>query len=121
MKTVLLVDDSRAVRMAGRKIVESLGCGVLEACNGQDAMRVCSEHPEVDAILLDWDMPIMNGLEFLKSLRAGSNLQPIVLMCTTHNGFTDISEALAAGANEYVMKPFTGDIIKEKLQEAGVL
>jgi two-component system, chemotaxis family, chemotaxis protein CheY len=121
MKTVLLVDDSRATRLAGRRIVESLGCGALEANDGVEALEVCDSHPEVDAILLDWNMPVMNGLDFLKSLRAVPRRQPVVVMCTTENDFSRITEALAAGANEYIMKPVTEEIVREKLQEAGVL
>jgi len=121
MTTVLLVDDSRAIRGIGRKIVEGLGMQALEACDGAEALTICQKHPEVDAVLLDWNMPVMNGLEFLTALRAEQRRQPIVVMCTTENDFDHISTALAAGANEYVMKPFTDEILREKLQEAGVL
>lgn len=117
MKTVLLVDDSRAVRLAGKRIFESLGFGTLEAGDGQQALDVVAANPTIDAVLLDWNMPIMNGLDFLKALRS----QPVVVMCTTENDIKHITDALTAGANEYVMKPFTEDIIREKLQETGVL
>jgi two-component system chemotaxis response regulator CheY len=120
MKTMLLVDDSRAIRTIGRRIVEALGMQV-EANDGAEALNVCQQHPDVDAVLLDWNMPVMNGLEFLTALRAEERRQPIVVMCTTENDFDHISTALAAGANEYVMKPFTEEILREKLQEAGVL
>jgi two-component system chemotaxis response regulator CheY len=121
MTTVLLVDDSRAIRSIGRRIVETLGMQALEAENGALALEVCQQHPDLDAVLLDWNMPVMNGLEFLTALRAKERRQPVVVMCTTENDFDHISAALAAGANEYVMKPFTEDILREKLQEAGVL
>lgn len=121
MKTVLLVDDSRTIRMVGRRIVESLGAGVLEAGNGAEALDVCRDHPDVDAVLLDWNMPVMNGLEFLTALRSQERRQPIVVMCTTENDFQHISTALSAGANEYIMKPFTEEILCDKLREAGVL
>jgi two-component system chemotaxis response regulator CheY len=107
--------------MAGRRILEALGMGVLEANDGAEALEVCRQHPEVDAILLDWNMPVMNGLEFLTALRSKEQPQPIVVMCTTENDFQHITTALTAGANEYVMKPFTEDILREKLHEAGVL
>jgi len=93
----------------------------LEANDGKQALDVCQQHPDVDAVILDWNMPVMNGLEFLTALRAEQRHQPVVVMCTTENDFEHISTALAAGANEYVMKPFTEDILREKLQEAGVL
>jgi len=121
MKTVLLVDDSRAIRLAGRRIVESLGIDVLEAGDGAEALQLCHQHADIDAVLLDWNMPVMDGLEFLTALRSESRPQPIVVMCTTENDFQHISTALAAGANEYIMKPFTDDILREKLHEAGVL
>ena len=121
MKTVLLVDDSRVVRLAGRRIFESLGFTALEACDGADALRVMSERPEVDAVLLDWNMPVMNGLEFLRELRKDRPSSPVVVMCTTENDISHISDALTAGANEYIMKPFTDDIVREKLQATGVL
>ena len=75
MKKVLLVDDSRAIRVAGRRIVESLGLSVLEANDGREALAVCDSNPEIAAILLDWNMPVMNGLEFLQALRAGKHLR----------------------------------------------
>src|SRR5262245_42602433 len=121
MKKVLLVDDSRAIRSIGRRIVERLGMEALEAGDGREALGMCDSHPDVAAILLDWNMPVMNGLEFLQALRAGNREQPVVVMCTTENEFSRITTALSAGANEYIMKPFTEDIVREKLQEAGVL
>ena len=121
MKTILLVDDSRAVRLAGRRIMSAIGMEVLEAEHGEEALAMVHQHA-VDVILLDWNMPIMNGLEFLKALRAESELaQPTVIMCTTENDMSRIIEATEAGANEYVMKPFTEEIVRGKLQETGVI
>jgi two-component system chemotaxis response regulator CheY len=122
MKKLLLVDDSRAVRLLGKRIVNTLGFTILEAENGEEALRVCAEHPDLDAILLDWNMPVMDGLEFLKALRARpAAKRPIVVMCTTENDMVRIVEAIQAGADEYIMKPFTEDIVREKLQETGIL
>lgn len=121
MKRALLVDDSRAVRMVGRRILQSLGFDTLEAGDGQEALSVYRANPTVDAVLLDWNMPVMNGLDFLKALRKETSPQPVVVMCTTENDLAHITEALSAGANEYIMKPFTDDIVKEKFQETGVL
>ena len=122
MKKLLLVDDSRAVRLLGKRIVTPLGFEIFEAENGQEALAVISQHPDIDAVLLDWNMPVMNGLEFLKALRAQPLVkQPVVVMCTTENEMARIVEAMQAGANEYIMKPFTEDIVRDKLHETGVL
>ena len=123
MKTLLLVDDSRAVRLAERRIVNSLGMNILEAENGQEALTLLQRTPHgVDAILLDWNMPVMDGVTFLRALRGNARMaQPTVLMCTTENDMAHIAEALLAGADEYIMKPFTEEIVREKLHEAGVI
>ena len=122
MKTVLLVDDSRAVRLVGRRMMGAFGLEVLEAEDGKQALEVARANPELDAILLDWNMPIMDGMEFLTALRAEDRQkQPIVVMCTTQNDMPRIVQAMQAGANEYIMKPFTEDIIRDKFEETGVL
>lgn len=122
MKKILLVDDSRAVRMFMRRVASSLGLTTLEAENGQQAMLIAQQHPDLDVVLLDWNMPVMDGLSFLKALREDAReRQPAVVMCTTENEMARIVEAMAAGANEYIMKPFTEDIIREKLEGVGVL
>jgi len=122
MKKILLVDDSRAVRMVGRRISSSIGLETYEAADGKQAMEMILQHPDIDVVLLDWNMPVMDGLTFLKTLREASlERQPVVVMCTTENDMSRIVEAMQAGANEYVMKPFTEDIIRDKLEETGVL
>jgi two-component system, chemotaxis family, chemotaxis protein CheY len=122
MKKILLVDDSTAVRMVERRFVAPLGMEILEADNGQSALNVVREHSDVDVILLDWNMPVMDGLSFLKALRGESrDRQPVVVMCTTENEMPRIVEALQAGADEYIMKPFTEEIVRDKLAEAGIL
>ncbi len=121
MKTCLIVDDSRVVRKVARKILEELGFSCTEAEDGQKAFEACmGAMPET--ILLDWNMPVMNGIEFLRKLRAApSGDVPKVVFCTTENDFSFIQEALTAGANEYIMKPFDSDIIQSKFQQIGVL
>jgi len=122
MKTILLVDDSRAVRLVGRRMMGTFGLEVLEAEDGKQALEVARANPELDAVLLDWNMPIMDGMEFLTALRAEEReKQPIVVMCTTENDMPRIVQAMDAGANEYIMKPFTEDIVRDKLEETGVL
>ena len=121
MKTFLVVDDSGVVRKVARKILEELGFRVEEAEDGQKALDYCLNTGMPDAVLLDWNMPVMSGIEYLKELRQkpGGN-QPVVLFCTTENDITFIQEALSAGANEYIMKPFDGEIIKNKLIQVGL-
>ena len=121
MKTCLIVDDSKVVRMVARKILESLNFEIEEAEDGQQALNACSQNmPEV--VLLDWNMPVKNGLEFLQELRAMSNVdQPIVVFCTTENDMSHIQEAISAGANEYIMKPFDSEIIESKFSQVGLI
>ncbi len=116
MKKVMLVDDSRTVRLIGRQIVEGAGVAVAEAENGEDALEVFHREGDVDGVLLDWNMPVMDGLSCLKALRRVADASRLrIVMCTTENDFEHISQALEAGADEYVMKPFTEEIIREKL------
>ena len=119
MATVLLVDDARTVRSICRRIMESMDYTVLEAENGQVALDLVHSHPEIELILLDWNMPVMDGLTFLKAVRAEPLVQqPKIVMCTTEAEFTQIATAIQAGADEYVMKPFTEDVIREKVEAA---
>ena len=121
MKSCLIVDDSKVVRMVARKILEGLNFQIEEAENGKAAMDLCQKQMP-DAILLDWNMPIMSGIEFLKNLRKMSGGQvPIVVFCTTENDLDHIQEAIGAGANEYIMKPFDSEIIESKFSQVGLL
>ncbi|NWH07959.1 MAG: response regulator [Alphaproteobacteria bacterium] len=121
MKHCLVVDDSRVIRKVARKILEELSFDISEAEDGRIALDACRQKMP-DAILLDWNMPNMSGIEFLRALRkeAGGE-HPIVVFCTTENDMDRISEALSAGANEYIMKPFDRDIIEAKFTEAGLV
>jgi len=121
MKTCLIVDDSRVIRMVARKILEKLGFSVSEAENGAQALDICKRELP-DGILLDRNMPVMDGLEFLASFRRlpGSGDTAVVL-CTTENTIDDIKRAIAAGADEYIMKPFDSEIIHSKFTEVGLL
>jgi len=121
MNYCLIIDDSRVIRKVSREIVESLDFRVSEAENGEAGLKACQvEMPDV--ILLDWNMPVMDGYSFLKALRSTPEGQaPKVVFCTTENGLDHITRALEAGADEYVMKPFDKDILATKLHGLGVL
>jgi two-component system chemotaxis response regulator CheY len=121
MKSCLVVDDSRVVRKVARKILEELHFTCSEAEDGKQAMEACArEMPH--AILLDWNMPVMTGIEFLRRLRKMSGGDaPKVVFCTTENDLAHIQEALSAGANEYIMKPFDSDIIQTKFAQVGLI
>ena len=121
MTSCLIVDDSKVVRTLERRIMESLGFTIAEAEDGQKAVDYCRAQ-QPDLILLDWHMPVMDGLEFIKVLRAmpGGDV-PKVIFCTTESEISHIMEALNAGANEYVMKPFDAEIIKGKLEQIGIV
>lgn len=121
MRTCLVVDDSSVIRKVARRILEGLDFQIVEAEDGAKALEVC-KRALPDAVLLDWNMPVMDGFEFLVQLRrmAGGDA-PKVVFCTTENGIDHISRALHAGANEYIMKPFDKDIVIAKFQEVGLL
>lgn len=121
MKSCLIVDDSKVVRMVARKILEGLSFATDEAEDGQQALEACRKQMP-DAVLLDWNMPVKSGLEFLQELRAMEDVtQPIVVFCTTENDMEHIKTALDAGANEYIMKPFDSDIIESKFVQVGLI
>ena len=117
----LVVDDSRVVRKAARRIVETLGFTVREAEDGAQALAACREAmPRV--VLLDWNMPVMDGISFLRAARAefGPD-RPVVVLCTTEAALERIVEALDAGAQEYIMKPFDAALLQDKFIQAGLL
>jgi two-component system chemotaxis response regulator CheY len=120
-RSCLVVDDSRVVRKVARRILEANGYAVTEAEDGQKALDECRAGLP-DAVLLDWNMPVMNGIEFLKALRGefGPD-RPTVLFCTTENDMTFIEQAIEHGAQEYIMKPFDEDILTGKFAQVGLL
>jgi two-component system chemotaxis response regulator CheY len=121
MKTCLVVDDSSVNRKVARRILEGLEFQIMEAENGEEAIESCKRQLP-DAILLDWNMPKMDGYDFLRVLRrlpGGDG--PKVVFCTTENDVAHIARALHAGANEYIMKPFDKDIVQAKFQEVGLI
>lgn len=121
MKTCLIVDDSGVIRKVARQIIESLGFTSEEAENGKIALERCTAKLP-DFILLDWNMPVMNGMDFLLELRKlPDGGTPIVVFCTTENDIKHIQQAISAGANEYIMKPFDAEIIRGKLEQLGLI
>jgi two-component system, chemotaxis family, chemotaxis protein CheY len=122
-KKALIVDDSKTIRMILGRIMQELGYEVCEAVNGRDALKVMeAEKGAVHLVLADWNMPEMNGLDLVKHLRRNPELASLkVIMVTTETEVDHIVSALDAGANEYVMKPFTKDILREKLEMVGIL
>jgi len=121
MKHCLVVDDSRVVRKVARKILEELKFEISEAEDGKIALDACRAGMP-DVVLLDWNMPNMNGIEFLRALRqeTGGD-KPVVVFCTTESGVSFIPQAIEAGANEYIMKPFDKEIIESKFSEVGLV
>ena len=121
MKTCLVVDDSKVIRKVARHILEALHFNVEEAGDGREALDRCNAGDLPDVILLDWNMPVMSGMEFLRSLgAAGFANRPKVVFCTTENDVAHIRAAIDAGADEYMMKPFDRDTLESKLQLVGV-
>ena len=120
MTSCLIVDDSRVIRKVSRHILEAMGFAVDEAGDGREAIDFCQQAMP-DLILLDWNMPVMSGIEFIKLLRStDKGDRPKVVFCTTENDAAHIRAAIQAGANEYVMKPFDRETLQIKLQLIGI-
>jgi two-component system chemotaxis response regulator CheY len=121
MKQVLVVDDSSVIRKVAKRILEGMRLQTAEAEDGQKALAACS-FLMPDAILLDWNMPVMDGFEFLRELRKmPGGTKPKVVFCTTENDVAHIARAMHAGADEYIMKPFDKQIVQSKLEEIGLV
>lgn len=121
MKTCLIVDDSRVVRKVAERIISDMGFDCTEVEDGQRAFEACVESMP-DAIVLDWNMPVMSGIEFLEKLRSlDGGTHPKVILCTTENDTKHIQRAVNAGADEYIMKPFNSDILESKFRQIGLL
>jgi two-component system, chemotaxis family, chemotaxis protein CheY len=121
MTNVLVVDDSAVIRKVARRILEGMKFETLEAADGRQALNLCARSMP-DAILLDWNMPVMDGFEFLRELRRmPGGVQPKVVFCTTENDVSHIARAMHAGADEYIMKPFDKEIVQSKFEEIGLV
>ncbi len=113
----MVVDDSKSIRQIERKYLEEMGFTVVEAENGEEALKVLKENPDIRLILLDWHMPVMNGYEFLKAVRANPEWSGIkIMMVTTENQQKSVIDAIMAGANEYLMKPFDKEMLANKIR-----
>jgi two-component system chemotaxis response regulator CheY len=122
MPKAMVIDDSRSMRMILSRTLRDLGFDIAEAANGQEALDRLNSNPEVSLILCDWNMPVMNGLQFVEKLRADARYaSSLIMMVTTETEAGQMVRALEAGANEYVMKPFTREIIEEKLRLLGAV
>jgi two-component system chemotaxis response regulator CheY len=123
MGTALVIDDSRAIRMILGRTLNRFGYEVCSAANGREAMEMIDRHSlDLSVILVDWNMPEMNGLEFVKAIRSDPKYSDVpLMMVTTETEVEQMYHALEAGANEYVMKPFTDEAIADKLRLLGVL
>jgi two-component system chemotaxis response regulator CheY len=112
----LVIDDSRAIRIIIGKILREIGMEVVEAAHGQEALEQLKQNPDIELLLVDWNMPVMNGLDFIQAVRAQRAYDGVrIMMVTTETESEQVTRALQAGANEYVMKPFTKDILVAKL------
>jgi two-component system, chemotaxis family, chemotaxis protein CheY len=117
----LVVDDSKAMRMILGKTLKELGFQVAEAGHGREALTRLNEGEDIDLMLVDWNMPVMNGYELVCAVRANALLGSVrIMMVTTEISMNQVQQALAAGANEYLMKPFTKEILIEKLTLLGM-
>jgi two-component system, chemotaxis family, chemotaxis protein CheY len=117
----LVIDDSRAVRLLVGNILREQGFEVHEAGDGQQGLEQLQQNPEIGLVLVDWNMPVMDGLEFIKSVRKSRSWDSLrIVMVTTETESEQVQRAMIAGANEYVMKPFTSEVLVAKLSLLGV-
>jgi two-component system, chemotaxis family, chemotaxis protein CheY len=118
----LVIDDSKTMRRIVSRVLVGLGYEVVEAADGQQALDAMVEGPLPDLACVDWNMPVMDGLQFVVTLRAEREYRNITLMMvTTESEYSQIVRALAAGAHEYLIKPFTADAVEEKLAILGMV
>ncbi|HEX3152759.1 MAG TPA: response regulator [Gemmataceae bacterium] len=118
----LVIDDSRTVRIIIRQTLVENGMEVVEAGNGREGLEQLHAYDDVQVVLVDWNMPVMNGLEFVQAVRARREYDPIrIMMVTTETEQEQVLRALDAGANEYLMKPFTKEVLIAKLSLLDVL
>ncbi len=114
----LVVDDSKMVRTVQQRALESMGWDVVQACNGEEGLGALEKMAECDLVLADWQMPVMDGLAMVRRIRAGEKFKDVTVIMVSSNAVLDsIQEALDAGANDFVMKPFSVEALKERVTE----
>jgi two-component system chemotaxis response regulator CheY len=112
----LIIDDSRAMRAIIRKTLTEVGIDVVEAGDGREGLELLRQAPDTELVLIDWNMPVMNGIDFVKAVRSDRTFDPVrIMMVTTETSQDQLIRALETGANEYLMKPFTKDVLVAKL------
>ncbi|MCA9197466.1 MAG: response regulator [Planctomycetales bacterium] len=117
----LIVDDSRAMRRILRGIVTQLGFDVIEASNGAEGYDKLVANEDIELVLVDWNMPVMNGIELVKKVRSEPRYETLkMVMVTTETEPQQMARAIMAGVDEFVMKPFTSDILIDKFKLIGV-
>lgn len=120
-RRALLIDDSRAMRMLLGSQVRALGFDIIEAGDGSEALAALHERHDVDLALVDWNMPVMNGLEFIRAVRSDKEYRDLcIVVITSETELSQMQAALDAGADEYLMKPFTRDSLGSKLELLGL-
>lgn len=118
---VLIIDDSKAIRRLVGRIMKELGFEVSEAGDGKEGLEILEKHGNIDLVLVDWNMPVMNGLDFIKAVRSHEKHADLaMIMITTESEMERMAMAFVAGVNEYIMKPFTAEMIREKMEIIGV-
>ncbi len=116
----LIIDDSAVMRRIMKLNLSVMGFEIFEASNGREGLDRLREMTNADLVMVDWNMPVMDGIDFVRAVRADSNFNGVCLvMVTTNNDAENVATALRAGANEYIMKPFTQDVIQRKLELLG--
>lgn len=117
----LVVDDSSATRFIIARMLREIGCSVVEAENGEVALEVLGQNQDATFALIDWNMPVMNGFDLVQAIRQQSSYDDVkVMMVTTETEMTQVVKAIEAGANEYLMKPFTKEMLVDKIALLGI-
>lgn len=117
----LIVDDSKAMRMILERALKEVGFETDGVGHGQDALDRLNQGGQFDLMLVDWNMPVMNGYDLVCAVRANALLGDVrIMMVTTETSLSNVEQALNAGANEYLMKPFTREVLQEKLALLGI-
>ena len=119
---VLIVDDSVTMRHLLQSVVATLPAETVEAADGCQALKILADQWPFDVALVDWDMPVMNGIEFVKAVRADSRFSGLkIMMVTADNSMEGVGKAINCGADDYLMKPLTGQMVIDKLRVLGLL